>query len=70
MVGDVNSAFAVEDRKTQRPTDTIYRRVCATLGLKDLRQLVQVPDDTLSCVMGGGSRIDTAAVTEESSIRI
>jgi hypothetical protein len=70
MVGDVNSAFMVGDRKKQRPTDTVYRRICATLGLKDLRQLVTLPEDTWSCVMGGGSRIDTAAVTEESSIRI
>ena len=28
MVGDMNSAFAVKDRKKQRATDTIYRRVC------------------------------------------
>ena len=68
MVGDVNSAFAAEDRKKQRATDTIYRRVCATLGLKDLRQLVKLLEDTWSCVMGGGYRIDTAATTEESSI--
>ena len=32
MVGDVNSAFAVKDRQKQRAMDTIYRRVCATLG--------------------------------------
>ena len=70
MVGDVNSALVVHDRKKQRPTDTVYQRVCATLGLKDLGQLVKLPDDTGSCVMGGGSRIDTVATTEESSIRV
>ena len=70
MVGHVNSAFNVQDRRKQRPTNTIYWRVCATLGLKDLRQWVKVPDDTWSCIMGGGSHIDTLATTEESSIRV
>jgi hypothetical protein len=36
MVRDVNSAFAVKNRKKPRSTDTIYRRVCTTLGLKDM----------------------------------
>ena len=70
VVGDVNSAFRLTDHKAQRPTDTVYLHACATLGLKHLCQLVDVPEGRWSCVAGQGTRIDTAALTERSSLRV
>ena len=70
MAGDVNSPFRLTDRKAQRPTDTVYIHACATLGLKDLYQLVDVPEGRWSCVAGQGTRIDTTALTERSSLSV
>ena len=70
VVADVNAALHLKDQKKQRPTDTIYRHTCSNLGLVDLGRLVDVPDGTWSCVEGQGSRIDTAALTLESSLQI
>ena len=70
VIGDANSTFHVTDRRNQRPIDTVYRTTCSTLGLVDLRQLVNIPDGTWSSVAGKGSRIDTAALTKESSLHV
>ena len=70
VVGDVNSAFHRKDRAVQQPDDTGWRRICSNHGLLDLRQLVRLPTGTWSCMAGEGSRIDTAALTTESSLRV
>ena len=70
VVGDVNSAFHRKDRAIQRPDGTAWRHICSNLGLVDLRHIVRLPTGTWSCVAGEGSRIDTAALTTESSLHI
>uniref|UniRef100_A0A7S1N644 DNA-(apurinic or apyrimidinic site) endonuclease n=1 Tax=Eutreptiella gymnastica TaxID=73025 RepID=A0A7S1N644_9EUGL len=70
MMGDVNSAYRTKDRHKERPDDILYRRMCQVLGLQDLSSVVELPENTWSCMQGGGSRIDTAAISEESAIHI
>ena len=68
VVGDVNSAYELGDRCLERPCDTYYRQFCQLVGLRDLWDLVHVPPQTWSCVLGSGSRIDTAATVEDSEV--
>ena len=70
VVGDVNSAYEREDRFLERPCDTYYRQFCKLVGLRDLRDLVDIPPQSWSCVLGSGSRINTAATAEDSDVVI
>ena len=66
----MNSAYRLTECKAQKSTDTVYLHACATLGLKDLCQLVEVPEGEWSCVAGQGTITDIVALTERSSLRV
>ena len=70
VVGDVNSAYELDDRCLVRPSDTYYRQFCQLVGLRDPRDLIHIPPQNWSCVLGSGSRIDTAATTEDADVVI
>ena len=70
ILGDVNSLFREEDRAGEHSTKRGWETFCRVAGLRKLTQHTDIPIRTYLCYGGAGSRIDMAATTAESSVRI
>ena len=70
ILGDVNSLFQEQDRVGKPTKKRGWESFCRAAGLRELTQHTDVPHSTYSGYGGAGSRIDTAATTAESDVRI
>ena len=48
----------------------MYKYFCDLVGLRDLSDLVDLPEGETSCTLKSGSRIDTTAISVESKVTI
>ena len=70
ILGDVNSLFRGADRVGNPTKKRGWDTFCRVAGLREMTQHTDVPHGTYPCYSGVGSRIDMAATTALSDVRI